>query len=147
MQKLNKLLVPLYILFLIFSFFYVKSVLKGVPVSTADKTEEENVEIKNSTVTLIVKALNYTKTYTQQSKNVDSVSDLLLKIKENNQDFTFDRTAYSYGSEFDHINNIRATDTMKWIMLDGDTDITLKMDDTTLVDGKTYTLVYQGASQ
>ena len=138
---------PLYILFLIFSFFYVKSVLKGVPVSTADKKEEENVGIKNITVTLTVMSPSYTKTHTQQSKNVDSVSDLLLKIKENNQDFTFDRTAYSYGSEFDHINNIRATDTMKWIMLDGDTDITLKMDDTTLVDGKTYTLVYQGASQ
>ncbi len=143
MQKLNKLLVPLYILFLIFSFFYVKSVLKGVPVSTADKKEEENVGIKNITVTLTVMSPSYTKTYTQQSKNVDSASDLLLKIKENNQDFTFDRTAYSYGSEFDHVNNLEATETMKWKMLDGETDITLKMDSMYLVDGKNYILVYE----
>ena len=147
MQKLNKLYVPLYVFFLIFSFFYVKSVLKGVSVYTADKTGEDNADIKNINVTLTVKTPTYTKTYGQESKSVDSVSDLLLKVKENNPDFTFDRTAYSYGSEFDHINNIRATETMRWIMLDGAMDITLKMDDTTLVDGKNYTLVYQNDLQ
>lgn len=147
MQKLNKLLVPLYIVFLILSFFYVRSVLKGVPVSTAGTLEEENPEVKNITVSLTVKAPAYTKIYTQQSKSVDSASDLLLKIKENNADFSFDRTAYSYGSEIDHVNNIKSTETMRWKMLDGDTDITLKMDDTNLMDGKNYMLVYEKASR
>ena len=147
MQKLNKLLVPLYALFLILSFFYVKSILKGVPVSTVDTLEEENPEVKSITVSLTVKAPTYTKTYNQQSKSADSASDLLLKIKENNPDFTFDRTAYSYGSEVDHVNNIKSTETMKWKMLDGNTDITLKMDDTTLVDGKNYVLMYEEVSR
>ena len=147
MQKLNKLLVPLYVLFLILSFFYVKAILKGVPVSTVDTLEEENPEVKSITVSLTVKAPTYTKTYTQQSKSADSTSDLLLKIKENNSDFTFDRTAYSYGSEVDHVNNIKSTETMKWKMLDGNTDITLKMDDTTLVDGKNYVLMYEEVSR
>ena len=147
MQKLNKLLVPLYVLFLILSFFYVKSILKGVPVSTVDTLEEENPEVKSIAVSLTVKAPTYTKTYTQQSKSADSTSDLLLKIKENNPDFTFDRTAYSYGSEVDHVNNIKSTETMKWKMLDGNTDITLKMDDTTLVDGKNYVLMYEEVSR
>ena len=143
MQKLNKLLVPLYILFIIFSFFYVKSVIKGVPVSQEDNSQEESVDIKTITVSLTVKAPSSTKTYTQESKNIDTVADLLLKIRENNPGFTFDRTSYSYGSEFDHVNNIKATETMKWKILDGETDVTLKMDDTVLVDGKNYILSYQ----
>ena len=145
MKKLNKVLVPLYILFLIFSYFYVSSVIKGVPVSQEDTSPEEKVDIKTITVSLTVKGPGSTKTYTQESKNIDTVSDLLLKIKENNPGFAFDRTFYSYGSEFDHVNNIKATETMQWRIFDGETDVTLKMDDTVLVDGKNYILSYQAA--
>ncbi|KKS07008.1 hypothetical protein A3K01_04170 [candidate division WWE3 bacterium RIFOXYD1_FULL_43_17] len=147
MNKLNKLLVPLYVLFLIGSFFYVKSVIKGVPVSVEDTSDDKTVEIKSVKVSLTVKAPSYTKTYTQESKNIDTVSDLLLQIKENNTDFTFDRTSYSYGSEFDHINGIKATETMEWRIFDGEKDVTLKINDTELEDGKNYVLVFQKVTE
>jgi len=144
---LNKLLLPLYILFLIFSYFYVKSVIKGIPVSVEDKIDEKSVEVKRVDVTLTVKTPTFTKTYKQESKTNKTVSDLLLQVRENNTDFTFDRTAYSYGSQLDHVNNIKATDTMSWKIFDGDNDITSKMDSIELVDGKSYLLVYEKISQ
>ncbi|KKS34080.1 hypothetical protein A2380_00805 [candidate division WWE3 bacterium RIFOXYB1_FULL_43_24] len=147
MNKLNKLLLPLYILFLIFSYFYVKSVIKGIPVSVEDKIDEKSVEVKRVDVTLTVKTPTFTKTYKQESKTNKTVSDLLLQVRENNTDFTFDRTAYSYGSQLDHVNNIKATDTMSWKIFDGDNDITSKMDSIELVDGKSYLLVYEKISQ
>jgi len=146
MNKLNKLLLPLYILFLIFSYFYVKSVIKGIPVSVEDKIDEKSVEVKRVDVTLTVKTPTFTKTYKQESKTNKTVSDLLLQVRENNTDFTFDRTAYSYGSQLDHVNNIKATDTMSWKIF-GDNDITSKMDSIELVDGKSYLLVYEKISQ
>ncbi|KKS31568.1 MAG: hypothetical protein UV00_C0003G0086 [candidate division WWE3 bacterium GW2011_GWF1_42_14] len=144
---MNKLLLPLYILFLIFSYFYVKSVIKGIPVSVEDKIDEKSVEVKRVDVTLTVKTPTFTKTYKQESKTNKTVSDLLLQVRENNTDFTFDRTAYSYGSQLDHVNNIKATDTMSWKIFDGDNDITSKMDSIELVDGKSYLLVYEKISQ
>jgi len=147
MNKLNKLLLPLYILFLIFSYFYVKTVIKGIPVSVEDKIDEKSVEVKRVDVTLTVKTPTFTKTYKQESKTNKTVSDLLLQVRENNTDFTFDRTAYSYGSQLDHVNNIKATDTMSWKIFDGDNDITSKMDSIELVDGKSYLLVYEKISQ
>ena len=147
MSKLNKLLVPLYILFLIGSFFYVKSVLKGVPVSVEDNSDEKTVETRSVKVSLTVKAPFYTRTYSQESKNTDSVSDLLLKVRENNKDFTYDRTAYSYGSKLDQINGITTTETMEWRIYDAEKDVTLKMDDTALEDGKNYILTYQKTNE
>lgn len=112
-------------------------------MSSEDNSQDETVEVKTITVSLTVNAPGSTKTYKQETKNIDTVADLLLKIKESNPGFTFDRTAYSYGSEFDHVNNINSTETMKWRIFDGDTDVTLKMNDTVLIDGKNYTLSYQ----
>lgn len=147
MEKLRKILVPAYIVFLVLSFLYVRSVLKGVPVSVQDNSDEKSLESKPVIVSLTVRGVGQGSSYSQKLTTNDSVSDLLLSIKEEVGGFTFDRISYSYGSEFDHVNNIKNTGDMKWKVYDGAEDITLSMDEIKLEDGKNYTLIYEKSTQ
>jgi|GEM_PF-3277633 len=147
MHKLRKVLVTGYVIFLILSFFYVRSVLEGVPVSVEDTSNTKNIEYKPVKVSLTVKGPSINKTYSHKLNSNDSISDLLLVVKEENTDFTFDKISYSYGSELEHVNNIKNTLDMKWKIYDGTEDVTLQIDSTKLKDGKNYTLIYENSIQ
>ena len=140
--KLKKLLIPAYVLFLIFSFFYVRSVLEGVPVSEYDKDKKVVITPKEISVALNVSGPGITETYNLTPNDRDSVADLILKTKETYPEFTYDRTAYSYGYKFEHVSNVRSTENYEWRVYDGENDITKQMDSVTLSDKKTYLLQY-----
>lgn len=141
-SKLRKVLVPVYIMFLVFSFFYVRSVLKGVPVSELDTDIEKIKNPQEISVDLKVLGPGINLSFKIKPKDNDSVADLLLKAKEENESFIYDRIAYSYGYEFDHVNNIYNNSNSGWRIFVDDRDITMGMDSEYLQDGKTYTLQY-----
>lgn len=141
-SKLRKVLIPIYIMFLVFSFFYVRSVLKGVPVSELDTDIEKIKNPQEISVDLKVLGPGINLNFEIKPKDNDSVADLLLKAKEENESFIYDRIAYSYGYEFDHVNNIYNNSNSGWRIFVDDRDITMGMDSEYLQDGKTYTLQY-----
>lgn len=141
-SKLRKVLIPIYIMFLVFSFFYVRSVLKGVPVSELDTDIEKIKNPQEISVDLKILGPGVNLNYKINPKDNDSVADLMLKAKEENESFVYDRIAYSYGYEFEHVNNIFNDSDNEWRISVDNTDITMEMDSTYLQNGKTYILQY-----
>lgn len=122
-------------------YFYIKSVIEGVPAS--QKTEEEPVTLYSKvTADLVVEGPSVSKKYEQAVKSNDSVADFVLSIRENNRDFTYERTRYTYGNKFESVFGIPSKSDYEWRMYLNSEDITLKMDDLMISDGQTYYLKY-----
>lgn len=140
-MKLKNIAIILYLAFIAGSYFYVKSVIEGVPVS--QKSEEETVvyytKIKAG---LTIEGPSIYKKYEQIVKSNDSVADFVLTIKENNKDFVYERTRYTYGNKFESVLGLPSNNDYEWRMFLNNEDVTLKMDDLTVSDGQVYSLRY-----
>ena len=136
----KKLLTIAYIIILISGFFYVRSILKVDRVDVEDKKSTKAVEeIKPADVTLVVENEGSSKKYETRLRNVDSVSDLLEDLREN-QDFTYEKTYYSYGNVLDIVNGVRPPEGYRWRLFESDVDITNAFEKNNLKDNNTYYL-------
>lgn len=133
MQKIKKILIPLYILFLIGSFFYVRSVVKEKSVDVDQKEEEKVVEVKPVTVFLKYDGI----TQKMKMKNVETVLDLLETLRDDGK-IIFEKTLYTYGIELDHFNRVVAPEGYHWRVFYKDQDITDSMGNVNLEDNSTY---------
>ncbi len=135
-------LILAYIVFLILSYIYIKSVLKQslVPVQDTPREEKKVIDVKDVNVTLKVDNDSTLLTYRVTLKNTDSLYDMLERLR-NKDAFTYEKIAYVYGTELDFINGEKAPDDYKWKLYDGAKDVTFFAADINLVDGSTYSLI------
>ncbi len=138
--KKNHLILA-YIVFLVFSYIYIKNVLKQslVPVQDTPKEEKKAIDVKDANVILKVDNGNTLRTYHVTLKNTDSLYDLLERLR-NKDTFTYEKIAYVYGTELDFINGEKAPEGYKWKLYDSGKDVTYSASKINLVDGNTYSL-------
>jgi hypothetical protein len=134
MKKSAKIFIPVYIVILLLSFFYIKSVLKQSPL----EEKQDKKEIQQPYPVLVTLKVNngiVTLTYTAQLKNTNSVRSLLEEIRDHNN-FSFEITEYFHKIEIDTVNKIKTPDGYRWIVLSDGIDITNEIGNTYLkMDG------------
>ena len=135
MEKAKKYFPTIYVILLIFSFFYVKSVLKEGDLREYDN-EVEKVEKEHPVnVTLVVGD----RKYLVDLESGDTVLDLLEDLRGDDK-FYYEKTDYTYGTELDSVNGVKPTLGYKWKLYKDDEDITYIMGDIFLTDDTTYTI-------
>jgi hypothetical protein len=99
-QKTRRLLALLYVVFLVFSLWYVNHILKVTDVKVLQKQEEKPVEeVKSISAKLTVKFGNNTKTFDYQNlTSNDTVLDLLERARKN-KDVIYETTYYTDKTE------------------------------------------------
>lgn len=136
------------IIFAIFSYFFVKSALEDGEVKVLDQPEKEKaLEIKPVKVTLTVLDPNTggKREYKKRMQNNNSVLELLEKLREEDE-FIYEKIAYTYGTEVDNINGIKAPEGYRWEVnyfaenLEITSNITFEIDDNYLIDKGKYRL-------
>jgi len=141
--KTKKVLIIGYIVFLIFGVFYVRSIVKSASVDVSQKSVEKKApEVKEANVTLIVQNGTQTTEYKHRGKSADSVIDLFEELRSD-QNFTYQTVEYTYGTELESVNGVKAAPNQKWKLFDGNIDITNSIHDVKLLDNKVYTLRLQ----
>jgi len=138
--KNRYLWIGLYIAFVVFSFFYVKSVLKAGKIDISTKEEQKVVaDVKPAKVTFNVENFGNVTSYSARLQNTDTVSDLLNYLRKNNN-FTYNKVAYIDGFEITDVNGVAPQPNYKWsIFLEG-ADITATFDKAYLHDNRVYSL-------
>lgn len=115
-----------YIVFLIISVFYVRYALnkKLVDVKTATK-EEKKEPAKEIKVSLeIFNENKFVVSYPKiKMTNQDAINDLLDNLY-GDHNFRYEKTEYTYGTEYDAILGVMAKEGYRWILFDGSLDIT-----------------------
>lgn len=136
----RKLLFGSLILFIVGFLFIRYSILQdSLEISVNDKPETEEVfEIKPTVIFVVIENENGTTTeYRKRLQNTDSV-EKLLEILRIEDDFTFEKIAYSYGTEIDNINGVLAPEGYNWRVFKNGEDVTFVIEGLNLEDAQTY---------
>lgn len=144
MRNLKKILYPLYILLLLFGFLYVKKTLKegNIEVQDKDNEKEETIEVKPVAVYLEIRTGRYVRRYREKMRNIDTVTDFLEKLRDSGEIF-YEKTEYTYGLEFEQINNLNNPSGYKWELYHGTKKITNNAGNVLLEDDNTYSFVQE----
>ncbi|MDC0449243.1 hypothetical protein OAL67_01410 [bacterium] len=139
----KKFIVPIYIIFLLLVFFYVKSVLNQEEIDIGQK-EEDHSEVQEVKPVVVYLEIGdpAIRTYRSRLKNVNSVLDFFEYLREN-EGFSYEITAHRTNIIIDHVNYIRPmTEYHRWAIFDASKpfEITNVFENTALEDGKTYVL-------
>lgn len=144
-----------YILFILGSYFYVKNVIASEEltiIDTDDPINKEVEEVKPIDTILTITAPNYTKTYQARVLTNDSVRDLLDHLRED-QDFSYETTAYTYGTEISQVNGITPPEGFRWAIYNEGNDITYDIEkfgvdaDTDLLETYEFKLIQRSELQ
>lgn len=127
MSKTSKILAGLYILFCVFSFFYVRNVLKSENVR---QKREEDVDIEE--VYKIDITLNYydgssQKQLSEVMKNTDDIMNFLNELRQRKK-IVFEKIEYTYGTEIESVNGVLPKEGYKWAIIEDGKDITLDIE-------------------
>lgn len=127
-----------YAIALVFSFFYVNTLLKkGTLNVSGQKEEKKAMEVKPVKVKLIVQGVNLLKEYEIRKSNTDSVLDLLNSLRKST-DFDYGKTGYVDRNEIDHVYGIAPPEGYKWRIFFDDKDITQEFQNVYLTDESIY---------
>ena len=135
MEKTKKYFPYIYIVFVIFSFFYVRSVLKEGDIRNYDDELEKAKKEHPVNVTLVFGDNNYL----VNLKSGDTVLDLLEDLRGDDL-FNYEVTGYTYGTELDTVNGVKPTLGHKWKLYNENEDITYTIGDVFLTNNTTYTI-------
>ena len=135
MEKAKKYFPYVYIIFLVFSFFYVRSVMKEGDLRDYDETVDK--AIKEVAVDVILVVGN--ESYSVKLESRDTVLDLLEDLRGDDK-FHYEKTDYTYGTELDSVNGVKPSPGYKWKVFRGNEDITHTIGDIYLTDDTTYTI-------
>jgi hypothetical protein len=114
LKKARKYFVPVYILFLIVSFFWVRSVLNSRSLELAERDNSDEIpRVEMVGVTLTVEHNSESISYTEKMKNTDSLEDLFKRLRDR-EDFSYEKTGYIYGTEFEMVNGIELPEGYRW---------------------------------
>ncbi|MFC1700425.1 hypothetical protein ACFLZ4_02155 [Patescibacteria group bacterium] len=135
MEKYKKYFPYIYVVFLISSFFYVKSVLKEGDLRDYDDEVEKAQKEHPVDVTLVVSGISYS----VRLESGDTVLDLLEDLRGDDK-FYYEKTDYTYGTELDTVDGVKPSSGYKWKVFKGEEDITYTIGDVYLTDKATYTI-------
>jgi len=135
MQKAKKYFPYFYILFLIFSFFYVRDVLKEGELREYDSNVEETKKVLDVNVTLIANG----KTFTAKLRSNDTIFDLFEDLRDDNN-FYYEKTDYTYGTEIEMVNGEKAPAGYKWEVFLNEDVVTNNIGDIYLEDEQAYVI-------
>lgn len=129
----------LYIIFLIWSVFYIRDILNTQTFSVIEESKEKEpaVKIKDVNVKLVVNTHKNNYVYETKIRNVDSVMDLLKDLRKN-QDFYFEYDNYHYGIEIINVLNNQAPPGKRWAVFKNEEDITRSINKTQIKEKGTY---------
>ncbi|MEZ6255699.1 MAG: hypothetical protein R3B92_02945 [Patescibacteria group bacterium] len=133
-------------------FVFVRYSLSQNEVPVVDKpSTEDTIEVAPTVVHLdIVQDNVVVKTYRSRIDNVTTVEGWLNRLRDNDG-LEYERIAYIYGTELDHINGVAAPQDYKWHLYEGSEDITFQLEDRRLGNKtdpeKRYKLILEKTSQ
>jgi len=140
--KYKKHLTIAYVFLLLFGSIFVYKTLQEKEVKVADKeSKTTEIEVKPVVVYLNVQG-SYgllTNSYRARRQNTDTILDFFEHLRTN-QDFWYEKTAYTYGTELDNINHVKAPKDYSWRVYLNDEDITYQLATKALEDDTTYIL-------
>ncbi len=124
--KTKKIVYIISAFFAVFGYFYVDYALKKETVQVIDTTGqqgEEAEEVKPAIALLDVTDGTRNWHYRALLTNSKSIGDFLEEIR-NVDGFTYEITAYTYGTEISAVNGIKPSEGEHWIFYRGDKDVT-----------------------
>jgi len=136
-KALRKKLSYLYVILAIATGIFIYYSLSLEPIQVVEKEPSKKTEeVKPVKVTL---RFEDGTSYTKRMQNTDSVLDFIESLR-NETNFIFEKTAYIYGMEIEHINNVYPSEGARWAVLLEDEDITAQIGDLCLANGLVYDL-------
>ena len=136
-KALRKKLSYLYVILALSMGVFIHYSLGLEPIQVIEKEHSKKTEeVKPVKVTLQLENGTF---YTKRMENTDSVLDFMESLRDE-ANFSFEKTAYTYGIKIEHINSVYPKEGECWaVFLAGD-DITLQIGDVYLADGLVYDL-------
>ena len=136
-KDLRKKLSFLYVVLILATGAFVWYSLNLEPIQVREKSSSKKVmEVKPAKVTLRLENGEF---YTKRMENTDSVLDLMESLRDDT-DFIFEKTAYIYDTEIEHVNHMYPEEGEYWSVLLEGVDITARIGDTYLINGLVYDL-------
>lgn len=114
------------LVFVVLGYFYVNYALSKESITVIDNTgqqDEEVEEVKPAIATLDVTDGTRTWHYRARLTSAKSIGDFLEEIRTKDG-FSYEITAYTYGTEISAVNGIKPTEGENWIFYRDDKDIT-----------------------
>ncbi len=139
MTKKKKILIILYLIFITFSFFYIKNVLKEESVGVYQKEIKNFEDEYEVSVTFRYYDNSNVREFKETLKNTDTIEELLQLMRKRNI-LTYETNKYTYGMEIESINGIKPANSYKWVIFTDGNDVTLEIGSKRLEDNKTYEL-------
>lgn len=114
-SKLKKISIILYVVFMVGAFFFVRNALNedSKLVESIERVEEDNDEIKPVRVDIRIETGNRIIQDRRRFENVNTVLDAIDSFREDNT-ITYEKVAYTYGTEFESINGILPDEGNRW---------------------------------
>lgn len=129
MSKPKIIWISVYILLLVGSFFFVRSVLKDDQIDVSQKQPVEVVDTDEAKITINIYTNSKTITFSNiRFVGTDTVKSVLSYVRDK-KDIPFETTYYTYGAEIDDVNNQRAPAGYKWRVFLDNKDVTNTIDD------------------
>lgn len=127
-----------------FLFLYVRNVLSSetIDVKVTDDSKEKTVEVKPVNVTLIVESSNYYAKYQERMDNVNTF-DYFLENLRDHKNFYFEKTEYTYGTEYEKVNNLKIPDGYSWHIYVNNQEITHKTSGKQLENDAVYKMILE----
>lgn len=135
MEKIKKYFPYFYIAFLLFSFFYIKGVLKEGDIEEYDDDTGNVQKVIDIDAILVADG----KFYKSKQRSDDTILDLLEDLRSHT-DFYYEKTDYIYGTEINMVNGKKAPEGYKWELVFKDEILTKDIGDIFLQDDQTYNL-------
>ncbi len=123
MSRTSKLLAILYIIFVIFSFIFVKSTLKEEEVIERKEDKKQTEDVYDFNAVLIYDNGKEIKELKEKMRNTDTILEFLKELRDHGK-LIYEKTDYTYGIQIDSVNKIIPSDNYVWsIFLNGE-DVT-----------------------
>jgi hypothetical protein len=129
----------LYVVFLVFAFFYVKSVLKTESLFPKDNTKPKVEKTWEVTPSLVVYTSSEKLMLESQVKNTDSIMSFLEDLR-NDGKLIFEKIDYTHGAEIDSVFGSKAPEGYKWSIYLNSENLTNVMSSTRVLNGAVYEL-------
>jgi hypothetical protein len=129
----------IYMIFLVFAFFYVKSVLKTESLFPKDNTKPKVEKTWSVTPSLTVYTASGVFTFSSTVKNTDLIMSFLEDLR-NDRKLIFEKIDYTHGAEIDSVFGVKAPEGYRWSIILNGLDITNVMSTTRVLDGAVYEL-------
>lgn len=132
--------IGLYLLFLVFAAWFVDFSLNQKDVEQEKRKDRDAFQERFVYADLRVNNGYTIKEYEIYLKNTNTVLAFIDKVREEHG-FTYERLAYSYGTEFIMVNGVYVDSSNRWYLYDRDREITYDVGSELVQSDHIYTLI------